>query len=154
MITFFHVCLSDFWYLTNEEAVLYQNCKLIIKGVRDLASVNNVGIFLGGKFCILFALSLHVHQKYQSQGVGGAAVWCTMLAILLARSFFLKFFKRIIDCCFSYPSRPAFVYSLYDATFGLGFTVGPVFGAMLFELRWWQCWWWWFDDGDDNNDYW
>ena len=44
----------------------------------------------------------------------------------------------------SYPSRPAFVYSLYDATFGLGFTIGPVFGAMLFELRcsfkW--CWGW------------
>ena len=49
---------------------------------------------------------------------------------------FLKFIKllRFIPF-FSYPSRPAFVYSLYDATFGLGFTVGPVFGAMLFELR-------------------
>lgn len=52
------------------------------------------------------------------EGFGGSAVWCTMLAILLA----------------SYPSRPAVVYSLYDATFGLGFTIGPVFGAMLYEL--------------------
>ena len=51
--------------------------------------------------------------------------------------FFLKFIKLLIyiSFSFSYPSRPAFVYSMYDATFGLGFTVGPVFGAMLFELR-------------------
>ena len=34
----------------------------------------------------------------------------------------------------SHPSKPALVYSIFDATYGLGATVGPVLCALLFDL--------------------
>ena len=68
------------------------------------------------------------------EGLGGAGVWATMLAILLARSSPkpLDAFKPPLLP--SYPSRPAAVYAFYDATFGLGFSLGPVLGAFLYDL--------------------
>ena len=34
----------------------------------------------------------------------------------------------------SYPNRSGSVYSLVDATFGAGFSLGPVFGSWLFSV--------------------
>ena len=66
-------------------------------------------------------------------GVGGAALWTAMLSLLLARS------KEIISLrissllfYFSFPNSSGKVYSLVDATFGLGFTLGPVLGSFLY----------------------
>ena len=67
-------------------------------------------------------------------GVGGAALWTAMLSLLLARC------KEMISQCkyfftvsfFRFPNSSGKVYSLVDATFGLGFTVGPVLGSFLF----------------------
>ena len=50
------------------------------------------------------------------QGFSMAILWSSILAILLA----------------SHPTRPAAVYALTDTTFGLGFTLGPVFGSFLY----------------------
>ena len=47
-----------------------------------------------------------------------AVLWSTVLAILLA----------------TYPTRPAAVYSLLDTTFGLGLSLGPVLGSLLFSF--------------------
>ena len=47
-----------------------------------------------------------------------ALLWSTVLAILLA----------------SHPTRPAAVYALLDTTFGLGFSLGPVFGSFMFTV--------------------
>ena len=41
-----------------------------------------------------------------------------------------KYFSRVIF--FRFPNSSGKVYSLVDATFGLGFTVGPVLGSFLF----------------------
>ena len=66
-------------------------------------------------------------------GVGGAALWTAMLSLLLARS------REIISLrissllfYFSFPNSSGKVYSLVDATFGLGFTLGPVLGSFLY----------------------
>ena len=52
------------------------------------------------------------------EGVSMAVLWSTVLAILLA----------------IYPTRPAAVYSLLDTTFGLGLSLGPVLGSLLFSF--------------------
>ena len=52
------------------------------------------------------------------EGVSMAVLWSTVLAILLA----------------TYPNRPAAVYSLLDTTFGLGLSLGPVLGSLLFSF--------------------
>ena len=49
------------------------------------------------------------------QGFSMALLWSSILALLLA----------------SHPTRPAAVYALTDTTFGLGFSLGPVFGSLL-----------------------
>ena len=51
------------------------------------------------------------------QGFSMAILWSSILAILLLAS---------------HPTRPAAVYALTDTTFGLGFTLGPVFGSFLY----------------------
>ena len=35
---------------------------------------------------------------------------------------------------FSFPKNTGMVYSLIDATFGFGYTLGPVIGAFLYNL--------------------
>ena len=35
---------------------------------------------------------------------------------------------------FRFPDNPGLVYSLIDATFGVGYTLGPVLGAGLYKL--------------------
>ena len=35
---------------------------------------------------------------------------------------------------FSFPENTGMVYSLIDATFGFGYTLGPVIGAFLYNL--------------------
>ena len=64
----------------------------------------------------LFLLSAYLVRFLE--GVSMAVLWSTVLAILLA----------------TYPTRPAAVYSLLDTTFGLGLSLGPVLGSLLFSF--------------------
>lgn len=52
------------------------------------------------------------------EGVSMSVLWSTVLALLLA----------------GHPARPAAVYALLDTTFGLGLSLGPVVGSLLFSL--------------------
>ena len=52
------------------------------------------------------------------EGFSMAVLWSTVLAILLA----------------SHPKRPAAVYALIDTTYGLGQSLGPVFGSFMFSI--------------------
>ena len=46
------------------------------------------------------------------------------------RNILTMYFFTVI--LFSFPNSSGKVYSLVDATFGLGFTLGPVFGSFLY----------------------
>ena len=52
------------------------------------------------------------------EGFSMAVLWSTVLAILLA----------------SHPTRPAAVYALIDTTYGLGQSLGPVFGSLMYTI--------------------
>ena len=52
------------------------------------------------------------------EGFSMAVLWSTVLAILST----------------IYPTRPAAVYSLLDTTYGLGLSLGPVLGSLLFSF--------------------
>merc|ERR1712130_141220 len=69
--------------------------------------VSQLGLFLVFAYLVRFI-----------EGVSMAVLWSTVLAILLA----------------TYPTRPAAVYSLLDTTFGLGLSLGPVLGSLLFSF--------------------
>ena len=68
------------------------------------------------------------------EGVGGSALWTSMLALLLARSDKRKLKMFLIPFCCSHPNQAGLVYSLVDGTFGAGYIMGPVIGAALYNL--------------------
>ena len=68
------------------------------------------------------------------EGVAGAILWPAMLAPILRRyrwtfnsSYCLPFIVQ------SFPQNSGLVYSVIEATFGLGYTLGPVLGAFLYQ---------------------
>ena len=72
-----------------------------------LMFVSRLTLFLGLAYLVRFL-----------EGFSMAVLWSTVLAILLA----------------SHPTRPAAVYALLDTTFGLGFSLGPVFGSFMYTV--------------------
>ena len=69
------------------------------------------------------------------EGVAGAILWPAMLAPLLRRYIDNKL---ILQCSVpfipqSFPQNSGLVYSVMDATFGVGYTLGPVLGAFLYQ---------------------
>ena len=76
---------------------------------------------LFGTIVLVSQLSLFLAFAYIVrflEGFSMAVLWSTVLAILLA----------------SHPTRPAAVYALIDTTFGLGLSLGPVFGSSLYTI--------------------
>ena len=69
--------------------------------------VSQLGLFLVFAYLVRFI-----------EGVSMAVLWSTVLAILSA----------------IFPTRPAAVYSLLDTTYGLGLSLGPVLGSLLFSF--------------------
>ena len=72
-----------------------------------LMFVSPLNLFLGLAYLVRFL-----------EGFSMAVLWSTVLAILLA----------------SHPTRPAAVYALLDTTFGLGFSLGPVYGFFMYTV--------------------
>ena len=73
--------------------------------------------------------------------VAGGNIWSSIMASYVITSankvkIRIWFIKEIDGKClyFSFPKNSGLVYSVMDATFGLGYTVGPVLGAFLYNL--------------------
>ena len=43
-------------------------------------------------------------------------------------------FSEVISTYGNLTFKPAFCYSIVDATFGLGYTLGPIFGGLLYSV--------------------
>ena len=93
-----------------------------------LFSVFLTGILVATLSAILFGTTVFVSQLSLflafaylvrfMEGFSMAVLWSTVLAILLA----------------SHPSRPAAVYALLDTTYGLGNSLGPIFGSFMYTI--------------------
>ena len=93
-----------------------------------LRTIFIAGILMAATSAVLFGtlmfvshLSLFLALAYMIrflEGFSMAVLWSTVLAILLA----------------SHPTRPAAVYALLDTTFGLGFSLGPVYGFFMYTV--------------------
>ena len=73
--------------------------------------------------------------------VAGGNIWSSIMASYVITSankvkIRIWFIKEIDGkfLYFSFPKNSGLVYSVMDATFGLGYTVGPVLGAFLYNL--------------------
>ena len=80
-----------------------------------------ISALLFGTLMFVSRLSLFLALAYLVrflEGFSMAVLWSTVLAILLA----------------SHPTRPAAVYAFLDTTFGLGFSLGPVYGSFMYTV--------------------
>ena len=93
-----------------------------------LARVFLLGLLLASSSALAFGFLAFVDQLWLFlllsyalrvvEGAGAGVLWSCLLSLLLS----------------SHPSHPAAVYSFVDATFGLGFSLGPLLGSILFTL--------------------
>ena len=127
-------CFFILWPLDTVNLLYFQLCYGYLHGMQPnlfrfgLRTIFIAGILMAATSAVLFGtlmfvshLSLFLALAYMIrflEGFSMAVLWSTVLAILLA----------------SHPTRPAAVYALLDTTFGLGFSLGPVYGSFMYTV--------------------
>ena len=86
-----------------------------------LSLTQDVTIFLASAYTLRLA-----------EGMAGAILWPAMLAPMLRR-YCLNTLVTHSSFKQSFPQNSGLVYSVMDATFGVGYTLGPVLGAFLYQ---------------------
>ena len=86
-----------------------------------LSLTQDVTIFLASAYTLRLA-----------EGVAGAILWPAMLAPILRRYCLIPFVTHS-SLNQSFPKNSGLVYSVMDATFCVGYMLGPVLGAFLYQ---------------------